>query len=81
MAPSIKEAFPKDPEQWIYNKADEFNKQLSINDKEEIVYRASGVRPEEQSDALFNLALENYCLKLAIKSFNELYTKFKENQK
>lgn len=69
---NIPEAFPQDPEQWIYNKAREYEIKLPV--KLEAPYTT-----EERTIAL--LRHEVKCLKLALRDFNNLYKKFKENQK
>lgn len=74
MAPKSKEAFPTDPEQWIYNRAEQIEKSLSK--KQRWFIGKTYLDPEAAK-----LAVEIHCLEKAISAFNNLYTKFKENQK
>lgn len=67
-----KEVFPHDPEQWIYNKAREYEIEIPVDLK-------GPYTPEDRAIAL--LKHEVTCLKLALRDFNNLYKKFKENQK
>lgn len=68
--------FPTDPEQWIYNKADEIAQSLSRMDKLNIC--AVHVIDDMHSTA-GKLAIENHCLKRAIKAYGEVCRLFKES--
>lgn len=69
------EAFPKDPEQWIYNKAAELAK---MSTDARVNTRSRFMTPEDL--AIEQLEIEVSSLRLAIKHFNNLYKKFLENQ-
>lgn len=65
--------FPHNPEQWIYAKAAEYEKVMPKLPQHKLIFTT----PEDI--AIAKLEMEIHCLKIAIKDFNTLYNKFKEN--
>lgn len=71
---TIKEAFPVDPEQWIYAKTSELIQQAT---EQRVHARSRYMTPEDK--AIEALEIEVLCMRLAIRRFTELYKKFLEN--